>query len=442
MTADVRVFGLSGARRRTLSDARELWLSAIVAIAAGVLAFLRLPSSGIDVMWAEDGKVFLADRAASAAWDNVFSVYDGYLHVVPRILSEVVVALVAPTAFGKAVTVLSVLVAALVAAMVFSLTSSLVSWLPARILIAATTVLVPTAIIEALGNMANLHWLFLWATVWVLLGRARSMWGAWTLGVAVLLMAFTEIQMIVFVPLILAHIRDRRRWPVYGGLLIGIGGQIAAYLSDPRTMSGVRVPIGSTVEGYLVQPMMGTLTGMRSLASRLILEFDMVVPVIVFVLGLTAFGFVVWRGRYEQRVLAAALLVGSMGLWAFAFVANPNPAAFYSSYGQDEWAAFVFTRYAYVPSMLFISAFPLAASVLHERGARILPWVVTAAVVIVLSLSFRVEATRAENGPDWSDAIERAQVQCADGRATASIPLAPGDWTAILPCPVLLDSSR
>jgi hypothetical protein len=103
----------------------------------------------------------------------------------------------------------SVLVVGAVGALVFICSRQIVPWLPARISIAALAALIPTAPIEVLGNTANLHWYLLWLTPWLLMARPSSRLASWFFGAVALAIALTEIQVVIFLPLIAWRFRDR-----------------------------------------------------------------------------------------------------------------------------------------------------------------------------------------------------------------------------------------
>jgi len=45
-------------------------------------------------LWAEDGVIFWTDSRRFPLWTTIFHPYDGYLHVVPRILSAFTLSLI------------------------------------------------------------------------------------------------------------------------------------------------------------------------------------------------------------------------------------------------------------------------------------------------------------------------------------------------------------
>ena len=105
----------------------------------------------------------------------------------------------------------------------------------ARLALGAVTVLVPAAPIEVSGNAANLHWYFLWLAPWLLMAAPTRWLTGIALGVVALLAGLTEIQVALFVPLVLVEARNRYRLPVVVGLLLGVAAQVVATLTSPRS---------------------------------------------------------------------------------------------------------------------------------------------------------------------------------------------------------------
>ena len=137
------------------------------------------------------------------------------------------------------------------------LSHTVVVWLPARIVIAAITVLVPTVLFEVAGNTANLHWYFLWLAPWLLLYRPTSRRVSWLLGVVGLIAALSEIQMALFLPLIVWKLRDGIRWPIRSGIILGVMTQAITTLLFPRAQHGIVAPLPDVMaSGYLVNTVM------------------------------------------------------------------------------------------------------------------------------------------------------------------------------------------
>jgi hypothetical protein len=118
------------------------------ALALACVSFLRMPPTSRDVVWAEDGGVFLRDTMARKGPLDIFAPYDGYLHVVPRLAAKTVVRFFAVDDYALAMNFLSCILTAIVALLVFHCSKEVTSNLYARLGWASITVLVAPAPLE------------------------------------------------------------------------------------------------------------------------------------------------------------------------------------------------------------------------------------------------------------------------------------------------------
>ncbi len=175
-------------RERRWSVSTLAWRWLIVPLGA-VVTLLRVGGGATATLYAEDGDVFLADALAKGPVEALLTPYNGYLHVVPRLLAEVV-ALAPVSQAATVAAVLSALVvgglAALAARVVEATTAS--RW--AAPAVAVLVVGLPLAQEEVLANLANLHWYLLFAAalclVWVPPTRAWRATGTAVVALAVL----------------------------------------------------------------------------------------------------------------------------------------------------------------------------------------------------------------------------------------------------------------
>ncbi|WP_020523192.1 hypothetical protein [Catelliglobosispora koreensis] len=183
-----------GTRRPALA------LLAVVA-AAGVSLLRQTGAGALDTVYAEDGAVFLAASYNSPEAGNFFSPYAGYLHLGPRLITALVSLF--PVAWAAwALAVSAAVVTGLLSVLVFFASSRLAS-LPARLLVSAVVVFVPVGQDELPNSIANLHWPALYALFWVLVWKPRSRWASVVAAGSVLLIAMSDLLVLVFVPLAL-----------------------------------------------------------------------------------------------------------------------------------------------------------------------------------------------------------------------------------------------
>lgn len=417
------------------------WVAVVIIAIGTVVSYLRLPSIARDTIWAEDGALFLTERTAYGPWTRLFSPYDGYLHLVPRFVIEIASSIVPLEHFAVAVTAICSLVVGLVAGLVYWLARDLVTWWPARLAVAGLTFLGPTLPQEVLGNAANLHWFFLWASLWIVLYRARSWRSSVGLGLVALVMALSDIQLLLFTPLLLLRVKDRRMWPIAAGLALGLAAQVASLVADPRVRPGESAPIASIVEGFFAQGVLGIWTGSNPIAARLLGDNLLPIAALASVPIVLAAGYTLWRGSTRQRILIAALLLGAAVSWTASFALNPNPAFFYSEFTSAQWAGFFFLRYAVVPAMLLAATLPVAASVAAGRGHRVIPVILVAILLVTAVVNLRPDGTGRSNGPAWDVGVEGAETTCEldSARERIDIPVAPGALVATVSCDTLID---
>lgn len=417
----------------------------LLAPALALILWLRLDEVTRDTIWAEDGRNFLQDALAGA---SVVTPYGGYLHLVPRTIADVVVAFVPPAGYALAITALTCLVAGIVGALVYAITAWMPISRPARLALALVTVLVPALPVEVAGNAANLHSLFLWLAPWLFLARPTRWWQSAALGLVAVAATLTEIQMVIFLPLFLVQLRDRRRWPILGGAVAGIAAQFVVTVVFPRLSDAVERPAPmSNVYGWLLQVGGGTWFSPVTRFDQLVVEYGwnitwlLSAPIVLLAIA------VVIRGR-GVRALAAVFLVASVVIWAVGFGLNTDVGFDYANYPDELILGIRSLRYSVVPSMLLISvivfgADRLLASVVRHRGfgaaARTIGGAALATAVVAI-LVVSVDAThdsRRSAGPVWSTSVADAAARCeADDLTRISIQTAPAlpTWHVTLQC--------
>src|SRR5690348_10935568 len=151
-------------------------LGNLAAIALGTVVMLAR-QTGVPAwrtLWAEDRNIFLP-QALSAPVRSVFTPFAGYLQLYPRLIADVAVQFpLRDAAAGFAVA--GALTASCVAVFVFHASSGHVHRPELRLLLAASVVLLPTALEEITNNAVNTTWYLLFGTFWALLWRPRSRW--------------------------------------------------------------------------------------------------------------------------------------------------------------------------------------------------------------------------------------------------------------------------
>ena len=428
-------------RLRTVATRLPDWAWAVtLAVLGAIVSWFRIDAVARGTLWAEDGAIFLGDALAADPVGVLLQPYQGYLHFVPRAIAGVAVAVVPVEGYAVAVTVGACLVVGAVAATVFVCARDVVVWLPARIALGALTFLAPAAGYEVLGNAANLHWYALWLAPWLLLASPRRRSTAILLGVVGLAAALTEIQMLLFLPLLAWRFRDPNRWIVGAGVLLGSALQVAAYLLAPRDPGAATTPpLLSTVQGYLYHVPMGAAVPSRQWKAMWVLQFGWWGAALVLLPFLVALVWVLWRGVAVERIAGAALAAGSVVAWSAAYVLNSNPDFFYSLVPVELAVHLHLTRYGVVPSLYLLAIVLLATSV--ARRAAVLRRTSVVVLIGVLAVSIVGAAlpqpSARSEGPEWAASIPQARLECAADDApdrTVAVAIAPEGWAVEVPC--------
>ena len=416
----------------------------VLGLALSVVAWFRLDPLTRGTLWAEDGVIFLVQRESLGPWRSVIEIYAGYLHVVPRILTNV--AVIAPIEhYAIVVTGLCCLLIGGIAGVVYGCTSGVIQSRYVRVAIASTTVLIPTGPIEVMGNMADLHWYFLWLTPWLLLARPSKWHQSAGAGVVALLAGLTEIQTAIFLPLALARLGDRRSWPASCGIAVGVAIQISASIVRPRFM-GTSETHGflDITTGFILNAVVRIWNPALSGAGDIVsahggaLMLLLALPFLLAGLGLLTASI-----RASQRdlpfpprplVVLGTLAVGAIAPFVAAMLTNRSSTLAYDSYTLVELSGLPPVRYGVVPAMFLVAMVLWWIDVWEAHPSRWRAILARVALVAVMALQIahlQLDETRRSDGPGWSGGIERAQEACREGRAPDPIPAAPDPRRAV-----------
>lgn len=415
-----------------------LVLVVAIGVVAAALTFLRMTPETAATLWAEDGRDFIADRAASSFGVTWLQPYAGYLHLVPRILADLTVTFIPSPWWAWSMSAGSALVVGLVSSYAFVITRHLLTWIPARIMLALVPALTPILVDQVIGNAANLHTYFLWLTPFLFFARPRTRWARVVLVVVMLAATLTEIQALIFAPLVLWRVRDRSGWPVRAAYLVGLAGQgLCSVLFKRVPYADAPTPgLQATVEGFLANGVGGTFTADWRVVGGTILASGWLVFLIIGAVILAALVVVVVRARPEQRLLGLVLAYGAIASFALGYLLNPLPGLDYATYSPEIWAStFRFLRYGAPSAMFLLTIVVLTAGVLAERGRRVLPVILIAALLVIFVMGFRSSTSDRHDGPTWRAEHDRAVATCvgADPATTVLVPIPPG-WDVALRC--------
>ena len=435
----------TGARPRADVPARwflrDAAISALVLVVATAVAWIRLPGTARGTFWAEDAQVFSARALGQSPtpW-GVLTSYDGYVHALPQTVANLVWALVPTEYAAVAFTLIACAIAGAVAAAVYAVTGSWVRSRTARLLLAAVTVCAPGLPYETLGNVANIHWYLLWLAPFLFLFRPRAWWTAAVAAVGALLILTTEVQAVLFAPLLLLHARDRRRWPMVGGVVAGIIVQGLAVLGGGRT-TGTGLPsLSSVVQGYLLQVPLLAGTGSGEAASAAVgfsgwpLAWAALLPFVACTVAVVRL-----RRRSVASVAAISLFGASVVVWSAGYALNRSSAFDFSTAEPSVLIGGVpLLRYSVVPVMLLLGIVIVLLDALIDGRARTAAAVVATALLAVIIAGFATSVVSPRSlGPTWQEGVRTAEGVCAEEpEAVARVRTAPlyGQWFLPLPC--------
>jgi len=442
-----------------------------VAVAATALAWYRLGPVARGTAWAEDGGLFLRERLQYGVDGTLLRPYAGYLHLLPRLVVDLGVHRPVEQ-YALTVSAASCTVVGVVAAAVFVLSRDLVPSWPLRLLLAAVPVVFPLAPFEISGTAANLHWYMLVLVPWLFSYRARTWWGSAVVAVLALFAVLTELQTVVFLPLLaVAWIpflsprgSDGRRrrvgllaLPVTVVAVVGGGVQVAVSLLTPRASRPGDPTLLDIANGYVLQPVAAMWSRDLAAVGRAVAadgRWVLVLPAaVVAVLLVVALALANWRAR----VLLVALGGGSVAVWTAALVANASANAHWGTIDDVGLGALAPTRYAAASGMLLLSAVVLAACVLVDPRSwsrrpaglagptggtvrvvgAVCGWCLVAVVVAAAVLNAAPGPSQRSHGPTWLPQVESSVAACrADPATSVSVKTAP--WGAQVPCALVL----
>lgn len=418
-------------------------IAILIVPVAALLAHLRLPAGTQATVYAEDGPLFLSQYEQFGPWGSIFQGYAGYLQFLPRLLTNLALAVAPLERYATTVDILVCLTTGVVAALVFVCSRDVVSSVAARLVLASVTVLAPLLPAEVLGNMANIHWLFLWLTPWILMYRPTRWWQSGVLAVIVLASALTEIQVVLFLPMVLLSIRRPRSWPVSAALIGGVVWQIVTTLGSPRQHGGAQLGIADIAKGYAQQVFLGSWFPSAARLGGAYEHFGWWPATVAGVPFVVVAVIIALRFRGRELVAPVVAAFGATAPWVAAIVVNSNPLFRWNSQNHFQLTNPGLLRYAVVPSMFLIALVVLFTDHLLAGGHFMaLSRVATSAIgvgllVVILAVQlvwFHIPQVHGQTGPNWSVGMDRARDVCDLGHVTATIPSSPMGWHVLLLC--------
>ncbi len=412
-------------------------------LAAGVVAFLvilaRVPSS-LRVPWAEDAGTFLLPARHDGCIGSLGEAYAGYLNLAPRLVA--CGASVVPLEHAAAViAVLAALGQAAVAVIIFRSSEALLPSPVVRVGMTAALLLGAVAGGEVLAVGANLQWLLLGGTFWVLLwqpGRVGIVVAVATAVIATL----TSALALLLAPLALVRLVAVRSWSQrVVALAFGVGAalQLAAVASASRPGVATHPGIGDLALAYATRVVLVGLVGVSQARTALAQSAPLAIGLglVVVVLALTS----AWRWRPTRHLVVLAS-VSSVGTFFFTADRAWSPAL-----GYETGASSLMNGNRYMVFPAFLVWVIVAAGVQsalrptrRRRRTRLVGATLLALAAMSLAVGGLTDARIGEGPrrsvPSWATQVRAARQFCTGQPASTSVALAgaPAGWSNTLTC--------
>lgn len=414
-------------------------VAAIVAVPVSALAALLRASSTLatTTVWAEDGRVFLADAVNHGVAGSVLRSYNGYLHVPARVVGAL--ATVRLTDAALVLSGVPCLIVACLASFTYLAARPHVPSRALRAVLALSVVLVPTAAGETLANAANLHWFFMFAAFWAALWLPR----VWVVRLWCALIVFLAVTSDPF-PLLLGpliFLRFATGLPMRERLYLPLAYTAGAVLQVAAALtSRAHMPPPSfrgALKLYPLRVVLTTATGFRA-PTILFAHFGWLVVFVGLVAAIAAFAGTFVAG--DRRQIALPMLAIGLSVAMFVLYAGLRwsdglaPVRGQPVFHTDS-------RYSVVPDLWLLSgAVVLVTRVVSSRVRHALTAALALMVALTWIVDFRVPTTRGAT-PTWAHSLHIAKAVCAHGAPRALVDVQPESypvpWAAALPCTAL-----
>ena len=419
----------------------------LLAFAIAVLAtvFRQRGVPKVQTVWAEDGPTFTACAYAQSFLSCVADPYRGWIQLVPRVGAQIAV-LAPPSVISVSLTLVAATLTGLVAAIVASaVRDASGSWV-AALGAAGSLVLVWQAAREISGNVTNLPWMLLVASIVVqfawLAGHRLSVFDYGLMVATGLSSPFAPLLVVLAVGGLLL----RREDAVALVALTAFSASVQAFvaLTSPRIPPGqLPFDLGQASQVFIQFVVRDGPFGMIRVPPGWLVTAG-----VAAVCAIAIARYLIGRARADDdgdpnaEVLSAFLV--TIGIAAVG-----SATFFVTIYLQRAYNP----RYTYMASALLVCALVFGAALLGRgAGARpasargfglLLWWAARLALpiaVVVLAVgfarSFRIE-TRSSNGPDVPAEYVIAAPSCSAGAASIRLPISPINadaWAIEIPC--------
>jgi hypothetical protein len=411
-------------------------------------------TSATNVVWAEDGHIFLQEAMLSGFFHAIFATYATYLVLAPRLIGELVT-LVPMRDAAVAFSVLSAATVALCGAIVWFAAAAHIRNPVLRLTLVALTVLPPFAGIESIDSSAYVLWYMAFATFWVLLWRPRAWWSTAGACAFVAVTALSTPAVWFFaLPAALRAVAARGRRDL--AILVTYG--VTAAIQVPVVISSNEVEPAAKFDHHVWTATFQRLFAEAPLGLHLAGNGWKIFgwPLLIVIIALGVWGLVTGMRRTDAHGRLLAGIAVATGIAMFIVELWQRAAAAEMAWSGGTYN-YLGSRYVIVPALLLVSA---ALVLVDERrgeaaersggepssGEWRLPGRAATATVAVLAIALVSSFWLRDlglRGVPWKPAVEAAQAECAANPAGSvsiqTAPPAPG-WEVELPCSKLPSS--
>lgn len=408
-----------------------------------ILLLLRLPANARNLIWAEDGSIFLSDAFTHDYLTNLFTPYAGYMHFVPRTAAEISSVFAPAEDLGWSMNILGALVWSSVALAAFSFTQGRIGT-PLRVLLWLLVILLPIGSQEVATNTANSHW-FLMFGLFVVVSSRSETWVRAILGSALVAAAMLSDPLsLLFLPLVagrlvlLKTMREQLVTVVYG---LAALVQILMVISTTRDRGGPGFDPLNLSRYYLLRVVWGNLVGAKTGEDLFVTMGDVVVLSAAGMLIAVLVILIVLR--WHSAGLAAISLAASIVSFSAISILTWTAIGIELDGHEIDWGG----RYLVLPSLLLTLSVVSALSMWISRRSGTkrqiryrVALLVTSALLLAPGIDNFQTPDYKDGNPQTSTGLAQARSICATApSSTTKVQLAPERFFLTIPCEVVID---
>jgi len=404
--------------------------AAVLVLAGAAVSLARTGGHGpFNSIWAEDATDFLSDALTKHAWVALFTPFNGYYHLLPRLLTEV--AKLFGVAWMPAVmTIEAALVVSILALIVYVASGPHLGHVLPRMLVCLPLVAGPIYG-SVPNNVATLQFSLVYAAFWMLLWNPTRRVARWVAVAVLVAAAGSTILAAVLAPLALLRLyarRDRATWVAVGAFLVTVCLQVVPQALGVNPRGDISHPKFQplwALHQYAVWGLSREVLGQRW-AGFSVMTHPAAVAVAWGVLLVTLLAAATRLTRPDWRLAGVGYLF-SVLMFTIAIMLHGS------------------LQYRYALSSGLILLVTLAALLRPRPDRPVVPAQAPVGVVLALFLAVGAANLRYPDYRDstypWNKLVQQATAKCEERPHRAPVVLRTGPvgpWHAVLPCRYLV----